>query len=47
MPDFVVNFKMDKLQLTLVNDIKKYSGVEFTLETFKVQLKMFDASNKY
>lgn len=47
VPDFYINFRMDKLQLTLVNDIERYSGVEFTMQDFCVNLKLFDAQNKY
>ena len=47
VPDFLVNFKMEKLQLTLVNNVEKYQGIEFTMEDFFVRLKMYDAQNKY
>lgn len=47
VPDFLVYFKMEKLQLTLVNNVEKYQGIEFTMEDFFVRLKMYDAQNKY
>lgn len=43
VPNFYINFRMDKLQLSLVNDFERYSGVEFTMQDFCVNLKLFDA----
>jgi hypothetical protein len=47
VPDFFVNFSMERLQLTLINSNEKYEGIEFTMEDFFVKLKMFDALNKH
>jgi hypothetical protein len=47
VPDYLVKFSMGRLQFTLIEDLQTFSGIEFVVKDFEVQLKLFDTQNKF
>jgi len=47
IPDITFEFALEKVELTLVNDIQEHRGVTLCAEKLSVIFTTFDGTNKY